>query len=163
MKQKQNIQSFTALCNKISRDLRSKIKVIYPAHKPSKIPSHVRSNDYTAIWDTGATGSVVTKKVVNDLGLQPINKILVNGVHGECYSNLYLVNMLLPNNVHYCAVHVTEAEQLGRIDDNIDVLIGMNIISSGDLAVTNYNGRTAFSFRFPSTEFIDFTKNTSVE
>ena len=36
------------------------------------------------------------------------------------------------------------------------VLIGMDIINLGDFAVTNKNGRTAFSFRTPSIEYIDF-------
>ena len=37
-----------------------------------------------------------------------------------------------------------------------DVLIGMDIITQGDFAVTNRCGRTKFSFRFPSQADIDF-------
>lgn len=39
---------------------------------------------------------------------------------------------------------------------NIDLLIGMDIISLGDFAITNVNGKTTFSFRLPSTSIIDF-------
>ncbi len=39
-----------------------------------------------------------------------------------------------------------------------DVLIGMDIIGAGDFAVTNLNGKTTFSYRYPSMERIDFVK-----
>ena len=39
-----------------------------------------------------------------------------------------------------------------------DVLIGMDIISQGDFAVTNHGGITKFSFRMPSVTHIDFVE-----
>ena len=41
-----------------------------------------------------------------------------------------------------------------------DALIGMNIINQnqGDFAVSNLNGRTKFSFRYPSLVDIDFVE-----
>ena len=41
--------------------------------------------------------------------------------------------------------------------DEYDVVIGMDVICKGDLAVTNYNNQTTFSFRIPSNEEIDFS------
>jgi preprotein translocase subunit SecA len=38
------------------------------------------------------------------------------------------------------------------------MLIGMDIIARGDFAVTNYDGKTVFSFRMPSVEQIDFVE-----
>jgi hypothetical protein len=37
-----------------------------------------------------------------------------------------------------------------------DVLIGMDIISRGDFALTHKEGKTVFSFRYPSLATIDF-------
>ena len=37
-----------------------------------------------------------------------------------------------------------------------DVLIGMDIINTGDFEVTQKEGKTTFSFRNPSAEEIDF-------
>ena len=37
-----------------------------------------------------------------------------------------------------------------------DILIGMDIINRGDFAVTNRNGKTMFSYRYPSMAAIDF-------
>ena len=41
--------------------------------------------------------------------------------------------------------------------DEYDVVIGMDDICKGDLAVTNKDGRTTFSFRIPSEEEINFS------
>lgn len=43
----------------------------------------------------------------------------------------------------------------------IDVLIGMDIISNGDFAISNYEGRTQFSFRIPSQEHIEYKRTNS--
>lgn len=43
-------------------------------------------------------------------------------------------------------------------DDSVGILIGMNVICKGDFAISNYEGRTAMSFRFPSMGMIDFEK-----
>jgi len=39
-----------------------------------------------------------------------------------------------------------------------DVLIGMDIISNSDFAVTNRDGKTTFSFAMPSISRIDFSE-----
>ncbi len=113
---------------------------------------------YQAIWDTGATNTVISQKVVSDLGLKPSGKVTVQGVgasgtpaHHEC--NTYLVNLLLPNQVGFYGVRVSENSIAG-----CDVLIGMDLITTGDLAITNHNGKTTFSFRFPACEEIDFVQ-----
>jgi uncharacterized protein YchJ len=36
----------------------------------------------------------------------------------------------------------------------------MDVIAQGDLAVTNFNGHTTFSFRMPSMDEIDFVKHS---
>ena len=69
--------------------------------------------------------------------------------------NVYLVDVVLRNNVTVKDIHVIEAE---LDNQNIDMLIGMDIIGLGDFAVTNVNGITKFTFRLPSVEEIDFVK-----
>jgi len=69
-------------------------------------------------------------------------------------TNTYMVNIWLPNKVVFGELRVTE----GKLSGETEVLIGMDIISSGDFAVTNYDGKTVFTFRFPSAECIDFVK-----
>ena len=60
---------------------------------------------------------------------------------------------MLPNNVGIAYVEVTEGDLMGE-----DVLIGMDIITRGDFAITNVGGKTTFSFRIPSVETIDYCK-----
>lgn len=57
----------------------------------------------------------------------------------------------MPNNVRFVGTRVSENSIEGG-----DVLIGMDIITSGDLAITNHGDKTAFTFRTPSCEEIDF-------
>lgn len=118
------------------------------------------AREFVGIWDTGATHSVITRKVVDALGLKPITQVKVNHVGGEGYSNVYLVSIALPSNVNVRGVRVTEGKLPLR--SNANVLIGMDIISHGDFAVTNFNGKTTFSFRTPSIEEIDFVSKANL-
>lgn len=113
------------------------------------------AKSYNAIWDTGATGTVITQKVVDQCALSPTGVVEVHTAAGKTRTNSYLVNVWLPNRSIVSNVKVT----LGKLASNADVLIGMNIIGLGDFAVTNKGGKTVFSFRFPSVECIDFVKN----
>ena len=45
----------------------------------------------------------------------------------------------------------------------IDVLIGMDIITLGDFAITNFGGKTVMSYRYPSVCTIDFAKEDKQE
>ena len=67
---------------------------------------------YKAIWDTGATHSVVTEKVATECGLIPVTKAKVVGIHVERISNVYLIDLHLPNNVTVTELQVTEASSL---------------------------------------------------
>jgi hypothetical protein len=75
----------------------------------------------------------------------------VHGVFGPQETETYVVNIGLPHGVMFTGAIVTKGAILGA-----DVLIGMDIISRGDFAVTNAGGFTKFSFRTPSIEHIDY-------
>lgn len=109
--------------------------------------------EFTAIWDTGATNSVITQAVVDACGLVPTGMVEVHGVHDSRQSETYLVNVRLPNSVAFMGVRVTQ----GNLKD-AGMLIGMDIINQGDFAVTNLGGITKFSFRYPSTIHLDFVQ-----
>jgi len=126
---------------------------ISQAFNPTKISKRPETKQYLAIWDTGATNSAITKKVIDECQLKPIGIARVCTADGEKDRYRFLVSIFLPNRVCFCEQSVTEA----KISGNVDVLIGMDVINKGDFAVTNKNGRTVMSFRFPSTEIIDFT------
>lgn len=107
----------------------------------------------TALWDTGATISTISKQVAETLGLIPFSKSKMYHAGGEGITNLYKVNIILPNAIGVQAVTVMEG-----VLNGCEVLIGMDIITVGDFVVTNRNGKTVFSFQTPSTHEYDFVK-----
>lgn len=148
--------SFTSKCSGISRALISTVlisKAFIPSLGEVKPENH-NTKSYEAIWDTGATDTVITQKVVDECSLSPTGVVQVHTAAGKTRSNSYLVNVWLPNRMIIQNVKVT----LGELQDNVEVLIGMNIINQGDFVVTNKGGKTVFSFRIPSVECIDFVK-----
>jgi hypothetical protein len=79
--------------------------------------------------------------------------VQVYGVHGPEFAETFLANIALPNGVAFPNVRVTRAKIIGA-----DVLIGMDIITTGDFAVTNFGKKTVFSFRIPPQHTIDYVK-----
>ena len=108
---------------------------------------------YIGLWDTGATATGITPRIVKELDLKPSGAVNVSGVHGTKVVSTYYINLLLPNNVSIYGIPATEIENIGAAD----ILIGMDIIRFGDFAISNFNNTTVFSFRTPSIETIDFT------
>lgn len=116
---------------------------------------------FKGIWDTGASGSVITKNVVDQLGLKPTGQTIVNHAQGSGITNTYLVNLALPMNVLVQSVKVTE----GQLPNGVDLLIGMDIITLGDFSVTNKDGVTVMSFRMPSLvchDYVPEAKNHAI-
>lgn len=141
---------FTVQATGLLRELVSPCD-ISPAFDP--LGTHLPYHRFQAIWDTGATNSVINQRVVDECGLKPIGMARVHNANATHDCEVFLVNIALPNAVGFSAHKVTK-QQL----QSAEVLIGMDIIGLGDFAVTNKDGKTAFSFRFPSTECIDFVK-----
>lgn len=120
------------------------------------------TNPYTAkeintlaIWDTGATNSVITRSKAMELGLMPVGKATVTGVHGTKEVPVYLVKITLNNENITVTTNVTECDELSDTGDT-GMLIGMNIISMGDFAISNFKGKTIMTFRVPSICEIDY-------
>ena len=149
--------AFTTTYDRRVRVLKNEVQICLP-YSLEEMREKVKNNEqyflkkYTTIWDTGATGSVITKKVINDLNLKPIGLVEVNHAQGKTTTNTYLVNIELPLRVIVGPLKVIE----GVLPDDTEVLIGMDIIAEGDFAVTHGKGFTKMSFKIPSTEDIDF-------
>jgi predicted aspartyl protease len=149
------LQALTTKYNDITRILQSQVHVSIafdPSTHPKPInPQNCGAKEFVAIWDTGATGTAVSKKVIEECGLKQIGVVEVHTANEKRLSPVYLASIFLPNHVLFPSLRVNEA----TIKD-ADVLIGMDIITKGDFAVTNKEGKTVFSFRMPSVECIDF-------
>lgn len=141
--------AFTSKYDGISNCLRNHVFVEYGGEEMLAL----------ALWDTGASVTCISKCVVEKLGLIPTGKQRMYTPSGGGTANTYLLNIKLPNNILIPAIKVCDSE----IDkQGLDVLIGMDIISKGDFAVSNYNGKTVFSFRTPSKQLTDYVEQINV-
>lgn len=96
--------------------------------------------------------SMVTKRVVDDLGLEAESFTRVFHVGGIALEvPQYYINLVVLTDFHFPNLQVVQGQFPGT-----DVIIGMDIINHGDFAVSNKNGATSFSFRIPSVEDFDF-------
>ena len=114
---------------------------------------HPPIKKYQALWDTGASSSSISERVVNDLGLTPVSIADNYTAAGIVQVKMYYVNMLLPNGVLLPEMFVSCCQL-----EDTDVLIGMDVICKGDFALTNSDGKTTFSFQVPSSQKIDFNQ-----
>lgn len=139
------------------------VSFFLPVASSQTIPSGL--TQFQGIWDTGASNTVISSRVAQQLGLTPTsftpNPVLTGG--GEvAHAPVHLLEVVLYTGLA-CqmlvnGLFVTELPDL----KNADVLIGMDIISLGDFAVTNVGGKGCVSFRMPSLKKIDFVPETNL-
>ena len=98
-----------------------------------------------AVWDTGADTTIISSRIVKELNLQPYKAGGISGIGGATGSNVYLVHVLVPTGDFVTSVEVMENDF-----QDIDVLIGMDVIVFGDFLITNKDNMTTFQFRTPS-------------
>lgn len=111
--------------------------------------------EISAIWDTGASCTVISKEVANQLSLIPTGKTTITGVNHTSEENTYFVNIYLPNKVMLMYVKIVEAPALSG---GAGMLVGMDIIGSGDFSVYNEDRKTVMSYRFPTIGGMDFAQ-----
>lgn len=106
------------------------------------------------IIDTGATSSMLTETIARELDLIPSGNITVSGVHGTENANMYEVDIIFGN----CCILRDMPVSGANGDAGFDLLIGMDILSKGELYLSNENGKTVFRFGIPfiSDSFSDF-------
>jgi hypothetical protein len=95
---------------------------------------------------------VITRRIATRLGLTPVDRRKIYSAGGYSKScDVYAVNVELPNELMFSDIEVICCKLRG-----CDVLIGMDIISLGDMAVSNYQAQTVLSFRYPSVAVTDY-------
>ena len=88
-----------------------------------------------------------------------LSRVPVAHAGGKSIVDSYLVDFVLPNHLRIPRLSVTAMDVTGA-----DALIGMDVISRGDLAVTINKGKTVMSFHFPPrNKPIDFVPMSEQE
>jgi hypothetical protein len=109
----------------------------------------------TALWDTGAMISAITPELTQMLDLDIVDTIDISGVHSTQRVGVTFVSVVLPNKIIVPSVRVAVC----TIGSNTNMIIGMDIITLGDFAISNGKNRTMFSFAMPPfNEGIDFSE-----
>lgn len=126
----------------------------------------IHSVPVLAIWDTGAMGSAICALTAQKLGLISTGRKDVSGLGGTFPKNTYLVDIILPNKIPFLSLSVTELDNPvdanGQPIDSFGILIGMDIINTGDFSITNHDGQTCMSFRYPSIHCVDYVKEHKI-
>lgn len=152
----QDFQAFTVKFPARSNVLFSKVGVSHPFDpKVGTTTVTPPVTELNAIWDTGASCTLISKEYATKIGLIPTGKTTITGVNNSTLENTYQVNVYLPNKVCLVFVKIAEAPALAG---GAGMLIGMDIIGSGDFSVYNEDGKTVMSYRFPSLGGEDFVK-----
>ena len=135
------IEPVVKIYDKVVRDIQSNLVVVGSGERISgnRTPVVVK-----AIWDTGAYGSVISPRVAEELGLMPVGVKPIQTANGTYEAYAYVVDMMLPNKLVIRGVEVSESDL-----KVCDALIGMDIISMGDMKITN-KPTTKFMFRIPA-------------
>ncbi len=149
-------RSFTIEANGLARQLLTQV-TLSEAYDPASGQAQPPARPFVSIWDTGATASAISSKVVSALSLKPIGMTQFHTANGIGTAQKYLVNIHLPNNVEFIGLTVAEVKLVG----NEDVLIGMDVIAQGDFSITNCGGKTCMSFRVPSIARIDYNEEAA--
>lgn len=130
--------AFSVKYKGIARELVSESEIINPLNNQRK--------KYKAIWDTGATHTAITQKVLKELSLTIVDTTTIVGVNSKTEDiQVALFNLLLPLNIEIKNVRGAVC----IIGGDTDILIGMDIIKFGDFAISNGGGQTLFSFAIP--------------
>ena len=119
---------------------------------PQKDGKMLKAEVKAAMWDTGSTETLISKRIINQLQLKPVAKRDVESYLGHEIEDVYHVMVGIPTGDVVTDIYVTECR-----GDSYDAVIGMDIIGLGDFAFTNKDGKSCFSFRLPSKEHIELT------
>ena len=128
-------------------------KIVNKLITPINIMANGKTIQTTALWDTGATNCCIAQEIIGKLNLTSISMVSMLTPSGQASAKVYNVDIKLPNNVYVQDAQVIESEISKQ---GIGLLIGMDIINYGEFAISNYDGKTKFTFRLPSKEDIDF-------
>lgn len=116
---------------------------------------------HRALWDTGATTTCISLSLAKKLGLMPVDTVKnVVGANNEPFSApVYCVQIRMGRFV----IPIHNVIGLPMDGTDREVIIGMDIISKGDLSITNYSGRTIITFRTPSLEAINYVDELNLQ
>jgi predicted aspartyl protease len=112
-----------------------------------------------ALIDTGATRSSISRVFAEAAKLVSFRRAAVRTAQGEFFSPVYRVDVVFPNGLVIQNIYVTEYST--KLE--FDFIIGMDILRTGDMCISNAHNITVFSFRCPPhSKHTDFTEEDHI-
>jgi predicted aspartyl protease len=144
----------------ITRQLQTNLFVSDGLLARAEAPEKSGAKEYVAIWDTGASSTAISKKVVSDLMLPVVSMGTTSTAAGMTDTTIHRVHLWLPN---YVVIEKCRANCVPGLEDilGVDLLIGMDVMCQGDLAISNFQEKTVLSFRIPSVATTDYVKESA--
>jgi len=100
-----------------------------------------------ALWDTCSSESVISSNLADKLELRSIGSALLNGTNLSYKTKIYEIILLLVEK-QQIKLQVTESPQINN--SGIDILIGLDVISLCDFAISTDGEYLYMSVRYPS-------------
>jgi len=102
-----------------------------------------KSINVSAIWDTGATTSLINDKIVKSLRLKKIGIAQVKHVAGATAFPIHLAAIDIKGGMKITEHRLVSFPSIHPFD----MIIGMDIIAQGNFYIENNGGNTIFSFK----------------
>lgn len=101
-----------------------------------------------AIWDTGATGTMISSATAKKAGLISSGVTQISGVHGAQSSKTYTVDIVFGNDFSIPHIKVAEASDMA----GFDLLVGMDVIAKGIMLLDGTSGKLRVKFQYPAAD-----------
>ena len=122
-----------------------------------------------ALWDTGADQTCISNQLATSLNLSAnhrqtktmsatgvLSKLSMYDVDLTLISSAHSPDEVFKRNRFLTISLIAVGVDFRGVNNDTDIVIGMDIISQGDLAISNFDNKTTFTFRYPSIGKIDF-------
>ncbi len=131
---------------------------------PASLSESPEDSDFSfqkvrAIWDTGATSTVITPSLFEQLGLNEEGREQVHTAGGTKDAIVCYVAVALPNNLVFPLLRATVCDEMAGEGQ---MLIGMDIIGYGDFSFTFGRMHPVLCYMTPSNLHIDFGRTPMV-
>lgn len=141
--------TFDVIVNRILIDCSIGIPHVTNVERPMK-----------ALWDTGACCTCIATSVAHEMGLIKVNERELIGADNKPFmADVFCVRLKMGHfeigNIEVCGIPMS-----GKMEN---MIIGMDVITKGDLSITNYEGKTVLTFREPSLEKIDYVEELKLQ
>ncbi|GHT13126.1 hypothetical protein AGMMS4956_08800 [Bacteroidia bacterium] len=142
------VYTFTKKYDAVSRVLTLPVKI--------RLAGTDRYYETQGIVDTGAIVSIVSKNLVNKLKVAPHSyQFMDTASEQKVITPVYRASIILCEQIEITNLTVGD----GTLPEGEECLIGMDILSLGDLAISHFEGKTCISFRIPSMQSIELKES----